>query len=69
MDVITDPPIVSHIEPKMTLMGSNYEQELSKAVEEWMGKIDTFERNESGWIVDNFLQLDINFVSYTPWFH
>ena len=26
----------------------------------------TFERNGRGWIVDKFLQLDLNIVAYTP---
>ena len=69
LDVITDPPVVLHTEPKMGLMGTNYEQELSKALEEMMEKIDTFERNGSGWIVDKFLQLDLNIATYTPWYH
>ena len=47
-------------------METNYE-ELSKAFEEMVGKFDTFERNRSGWIVDKFLQLDLNIVTYRPW--
>ena len=50
-------------------METNYEQELSKALEEMMGKIDTVERNGSEWIFDKFLQLDLNIVTYTPWSH
>ena len=50
-------------------MGTNYEQELSKALGEMMKKIDTFERNGSGWVVDKFLQLDLNIATYTPWYH
>ena len=61
--------MVLHTEPKMGLMGTNYEQELSKALEDMMEKIDTFERNGSGWVVDKFLQLDLNIVTYTPWSH
>jgi len=53
----------------MGLMGTNYERELSKALEEMIEKIDTFERNGSGWVVDKFLQLDLNIVTYTPWSH
>ena len=30
-------------------------------------KIDTFEQNGSGWIVDKFFQLDLNIVTYTLW--
>ena len=69
LDEITDPPVVLHTEPKIGLMGTNYEQELSKALEEMMKKIDTFERNGSGWVVDKFLQLDLNIATYTPWYH
>ena len=68
-DVITNPPVVLHTEPEMGLRGTNYEQKLNEAFEEMIGKIDTFERNGSGWIVDKFLQLDINIVTYTPWSH
>ena len=68
-DVITDPPVVLHTAPKMGLMGTNYERELSKEFEEMIEKIDTFERNGSGWVVDKFLQLDLNIVTYTPWSH
>ena len=50
-------------------MGTNYERELSKEFEEMIEKIDTFERNGSGWIVDKFLQLDLNIATYTPWYH
>ena len=63
-DVITDTPVVLHTEPKM---GTNYEQKLSKALEEMMEKIDTFERNGRGWVVDKFLQLDLNIATYAPW--
>ena len=58
--------MVLHTAPRMGLMGTNYEQELSKALEEMIEKIDTFERNGSGWIVDKFIQLDLNIVTYTP---
>ena len=67
LDVITDPPVVLHTEPEMGLRGTNYERKLNEAFEEMIGKIDTFERNGSGWIVDKFLQLDLNIVTYTPW--
>ena len=66
-DVITDPPVVLHTEPKMGLRGTNYVNQLSEAFEEMIGKVDTFEQNGSGWIVDTFLQLDLNIASYTPW--
>ena len=56
-------------ETSLILMGTNYERELSKALEEMIEKIDTFERNGSGWVVDKFLQLDLNIVTYTPWSH
>ena len=45
LDVFPDPPVVLHTETMMRLMGTSYEQELSKALEEIMRKIDTFERN------------------------
>ena len=69
LNMITDPPVVSHTEPKMGLMGTNYEQELSKALEEMMEKIGNFEQNGSGWVVDKFLLLDLNIATYTPWYH
>ena len=67
--MITDPPVVLHTDLKMGLMETNYQKELSKALEEMMKKIDTFERNGSGWVVDKFLQLDLNIATYTPWYH
>ena len=66
---ITDPHVVLHTEPKMGLMGTNYEQELNTALEEMMRKIDTFEQNGSGWVVDKFLQLDLSILKYTQWSH
>ena len=53
----------------MGLMGTNYEQELSKALEDMMEKINTFERNRSELVVDKYLQLDLNIATYTPWSH
>ena len=50
-------------------MGTNYQQELNKALEEMREKIDTFERYGSRWVVDKFLQLDLNIATYTPWSH
>ena len=47
-------------------MGTDYEQELSQALEEMIGKNDTFEQKGCRWIV---LQLDFNIVTYTPWSH
>ena len=67
MDVITDPSVLLYTLSKMRLMGTNYEQELNKALEEMIGKMDTFERNGSEWIVEKFLQLDLNIVTKTPW--
>ena len=45
-------------------MGTNYEQKLSKALDEMTETIDTFERNGSEWIDDKFLPLDLNIVTY-----
>ena len=33
---------ILHTEPRMGSMGTNYAQELSKALQETFGKIDTF---------------------------
>ena len=34
-----------------------------------MGKSDTLEQNGSGRLVDKFLQLDLNILTYTLWSH
>ena len=65
LDVITDPPVVLHTQPEN--QRTNYEQELSEAFEEMTRKIDNFERNGSGWIVDKFLHFNLNVASYKPW--
>ena len=52
LGVITDPPVVLHTAPRMGLIRTNYEQELSKVLEEMIEKVDTFERNGRRWIVD-----------------
>ena len=69
LDVSTDPPVALHTAPRMGLMGTNYEQELSKALEEMIEKADTFGQKGSRWIVDKSLQLYLNIVTYTVWSH
>ena len=48
-------------------MGSNYEDDLKAAFENVMQQIDEYQRNGSGWVLDQFWELDASIVTCTPW--
>ena len=65
-DVVTDPPIVLNMNPKTGFVGTNCEHDLNEAMEDITEQIDTFECNESGWMVDKFQTLDLKIAKYAP---
>ena len=66
-DVVTDPPTVFNTDMVVGLIGSNYDDYLKAAFENVMQQIDEFQRNGSGWVLDQFLELDVSIVTCTPW--
>ena len=49
------------------LIGSKYEDDLKAAFKNVMQQIDEQQRNGSGWVLDQFLELDVSIVTCTPW--
>ena len=65
--VVTDPPAVFNTYMVIGLIRSNYEDELKAAFENVMQQIDEYQHNGSGWVLDQFMELDVSIVTYTPW--
>ena len=65
-DVVTDPPAGFNTDMVVGLIGSNYEDDLKAAFENVMQQIDEYQRNGPGWVLDQFLDLDVNIVTCTP---
>ena len=65
-DVVTDPPAVFNTDMVVGLIGSNYEYDLKAAFENVMQQIDEYQRNGSGWVLDQFLELDVSIITCTP---
>ena len=61
--VVTDPPAVFNADMVVGLIGSNYEDELKTAFENVMQQIDEYQRNGSGWVLDQFLELDVRNIN------
>ena len=66
-DVVTDPPAVFNTDMLLGLIWTNYGEELNAAYENVIEQIDEYQRNGSGWVLDQFLELDVSIVSCTPW--
>ena len=48
------------------LIGSDYEDDLKAAFENVMQQIDDYQHNGSGWVLDQFVELDVSIVMYAP---
>ena len=48
------------------LIGSNYDDDLKAAFNNVMQQINNYQRNGSGWVVDQFVELDVDTVTYAP---
>ena len=55
----TDPPACFRTEPRLGLIGTDYEENLEHVFQSLLDKIDCYERNGSGWIVHNFVDMDV----------
>ena len=62
--VVTDPAAVINTDMVVGLIGSDYEDELKAAFENVMQQIDDYQHNGSGWVLDQFLKLDVSIVTY-----
>ena len=66
-DVVTDPPAVFNTNIVWGLIGTNYENELKAAFENVMRQIDEYQMIESGWVLEQYVELDVSIVTCTPW--
>ena len=64
--VVTDPPVLLHMNPKIDFTGTNYEHDLNEAMKNITEQIDNVEPNGSGCVVDNFQTLCKKIVTYAP---
>ncbi len=64
--VVTDPPAVFNTHAMMGLIGSDYDEDLSEAYEKLIKQLDEFQTNGSGWVLDEFVELDVTVLTYTP---
>ena len=66
-DVVTDPPVLLKVNPKIIFTSTNYEHDLNEAMNDIMEQTDNFESNVSVWIVDTFKTLDLKITTCAPW--
>ena len=64
--VVADPPAVLNTDMVVGLIGSKYEDDLKAAFSNVMQQIDNFQRNGSGWVLNQFVELDMSIVTYAP---
>ena len=48
------------------LIASNYEDDLKAAFNNVMQQIDNYQRNASGSVLNQFVELDVSIVTYAP---
>ena len=68
-NVFTDPPTTTIFSTDMLagLIGTDYEEDLNAAFDNVMGQIDNYDEwNVHGWVLDQFVELDVSIVTYTP---
>ena len=65
-DVVTDPPVYSQTKTITSTSTQPIELQLKVSLRRLWQKIDTFEENGSGWVVDRLTELDLHLVSYDP---
>ena len=64
--VVTDPPAVFNTDMVVGLIESNYDDDLKAAFNNVMQQIDNYQRNGSGWVLNQFDELDVSIVTYAP---
>ena len=63
---ISDPAIVFHSEPFAVYAGTDVPDVLKKIETQLLKDIDIFERNGSGWVIHNIVELDTTIVECDP---
>ena len=66
VDNITDPPIVFHSEPLEVYTATDVIESLRNIETQLLRDIEIFERNGSGWIMSNLIQLDTTILECDP---
>ena len=61
---VTNPPAVFNTDMMVGLIGSEYEDDSNSEFENVMQQIDEYQNNGSGWVLDQFLDLDLSIVTY-----
>ena len=61
-EIVTDPAVYFHSHPVLLYTG-DLESNLQEAMETLLRKIDSYEQEGSGWVVDNLLALIVNVVT------
>ena len=63
---ITTPPPCFNSEPIVILPSTNVIEVVEKVYSNMMKQLENYSKNGSGWVLKNFVTLDINFLSYKP---
>ena len=64
--VVTSSPVVFNTYMLAGFIGSDYEDDLKAAFNNVMQQIYNYQRNGSGWVLDQFVELDVSIVAYAP---
>ena len=63
---ITTPPPCFNSEPIVILPPTNVKEVVEKVYSNLMKQMENYSKNGSGWVLKNFVTLEINFLSYKP---
>ncbi len=67
--VETDPPDqlkLINTDAVWGLIGSNYEDDMNAAFDDVMQKLDEYQCNGSGWVLSEFVELDVTIITCNP---
>ena len=67
-NVFTVPPVVLQTDPVRVFLADLFrlDEIFEKAIEQLMEKIETFQKNGSGWVIDHLVRLDTKIISIDP---
>ena len=67
-NVFTVPPVVLQTDPVRVFFADLFclDEIFEKDIKQLMEKIDTFEKNGSGWVIDHLVRLDTKIISIDP---
>ena len=63
---VTDPPACFNTEPVEIYKSTNLDNIFDKIYDEFINFIETFEAKGSGWLLEQFMQMDLHILQFNP---